>query len=112
MLTEAMYAEYRSAVGRLPQLDAGAAQALAWRMWLGDQKAKKELIECHLWLVIELVERLRPWQAAMVPELMKAGNCALVRAAGAYRPWQDGDFAQFARNVLLSQMSEEALPMA
>lgn len=107
-----MYLKYRSAVGRLPHLDAKAARALAWRIWLGDDAAKQELVESHLWLVIEMVEQLRPWRAGATAALMGAGNCALVKAVGQYRPWQDGDFAAFARDVLLKDLAEEILPAA
>ena len=106
------YELYRSTVQAIPTLDGEDANSLAWRAWLGDWSSRQELIERHLWLVVELAERLRAGKNEAQARLVAEGNRVLVRAAEVYRPWRDGDFAGYARNLLTAEMAEEALPAA
>ena len=103
---------YRSAVQGIPTLDTEDAKTLAWRAWLGDSGSRQELIERHLWMVVELAERLRagdcPGQARLVAE----GNRVLVSAAEMFRPWLDGDFTEYTKRLLFVEVAQEALPTA
>ncbi len=103
---------YRSAVKGIPTLDAEGANSLAWRAWLGDSGSRQELIERHLWIVVELAERLRAGNPDGQTRLIAEGNRVLVRAAEVFRPWLDGDFTEHARNLLFVEMNQEALPTA
>ncbi len=106
------YDLYRSTIRSFPPLAAEDASSLAWRAWLGDRESRQELVERHLWMVIELAERLRAGDVQVQVQLIAEGNRVLVHAAGMFRPWLDGEFADYARNLLLSEIEKEALPMA
>jgi len=106
------YAVYRETVRSLPGLSARDARALAWKACLGDRESRQELIERHLWLVVEMAERLHAGDALGAALLVADGNRILVRAAETYRPWQDGDFTEYASELLVSEMGKEALPAA
>lgn len=104
---------YQSTVYSRPALSPADATDLAWRAWFGDQEAALELIERHLWLVLELAQRLRPFERQAPARLVAVGNRALVDAAESYRPWGvDGGFADFASDRLMESMTREALPTA
>jgi DNA-directed RNA polymerase sigma subunit (sigma70/sigma32) len=102
---------YLGSVRDIPELAPEDARSLAWLSWSGDRAARQELIERHLWLVVEMAERLRPGGAAQ-GDLIAEGNVALVRAAEAYRPWQDGEFGAYAEEFLLREIGKEVLPAA
>lgn len=106
------YEQYRKAVLAIPRLPEADARELAWLAWRGDRAAKREMVERHLWMVIEVAERLRPWQAQSFEKLVGSGNRALVRAADAYCPWDRREFSEFAWEVLLLGLNREALPTA
>lgn len=103
---------YRSTVQGIPTLDGAGANSLAWRAWLGDWGSRQELIERHLWLVVELAGRLRAGDTRAQALLVAEGNRVLVRAAEVYRPWHDGDFTGYARDMLSAEMEEDTLPAA
>lgn len=102
---------YLSSVREIPELAPEDAASLGWLSWSGDRAARQELIERHLWLVVEMAERLRPGGSAQA-DLISEGNVALVRAAETYRPWEDGEFAGFAEDFLLREIGKEVLPAA
>ncbi|MEK7476773.1 MAG: sigma factor [Candidatus Coatesbacteria bacterium] len=102
---------YLSSVREIPELAPDDARSLGWLSWSGDWAARQELIERHLWLVVEMAERLRPGGSAQA-DLIVDGNVALVRAAEVYRPWQDGEFGAYAEEYLLREIGKEVLPAA
>jgi len=103
---------YLNTVREIPELAPDDAHQLAWLAWSGDRAARQELIERHLWMVVELAERLHPGEAAPFAALLMEGNRALVQAAESFRPWHDGDFVSYATEQLLVDMGKEALPAA
>ena len=103
---------YCKTVREIPELAPEDTWSLAWLSWSGDRAARQELIERHLWLVVELAERLRPGDLLRMPRLVVDGNRALIEAAERYRPWQDGDFSEYAREALLMHVGKEVLPAA
>lgn len=103
---------YLNTVREIPELAPDDARQLAWLAWSGDRAARQELIERHLWMVVELAERLHPGEPSAFATLLIDGNRALVLAAESYRPWHDGDFVSYATDQLLVDMGKEALPAA
>ncbi len=101
---------YLATVRALPELAPGAARNLAWRSWSGDRAARQALIERHLWMVVEQAVRLSPLDRVMQSRLIASGNLVLVAAAERYRPWDDAEFAPFARAALLADTEKEVLP--
>lgn len=104
--------QYLSTIREIPELAPDDARQLAWLSWSGDQAARQELIERHLWMVVEMAERLHPGEPAAFSSLLVEGNCALVQAAESYRPWHDGEFSAYATERMLVDMGKEALPAA
>jgi DNA-directed RNA polymerase sigma subunit (sigma70/sigma32) len=102
---------YLGTVRDIPELAPEDARSLGWLSWSGDRAARQELIERHLWLVVEMAERIRPGAGAQA-DLITEGNVALVRAAEVYRPWQDGEFGCYAEEFLLREIGKEVLPAA
>jgi len=105
------YQEYRKTVMAIPQMAVGDARELAWLAWKGDKEAKRELIERHLWIVVEVAERLRPWQVQSFESLVGVGNRALMRAVECYCPWNGRELEEHVREYLLVEMMKEALPV-
>ncbi len=103
---------YLNTVREIPELAPDDARQLAWLSWSGDRAARQELIEHHLWMVVELAERLHPGEPGAFATLLIEGNRALVQAAETFRPWHDGDFPAYAMERLLLDMGKEALPAA
>jgi DNA-directed RNA polymerase sigma subunit (sigma70/sigma32) len=106
------YEQYRKAVLAIPRLPRESARELAWLAWKGDRDARRELVERHLWMVVDAAERLRPWQAQAFESLISVGNVSLVRAAESYCPWDRREFEEFAWDSLLIGLSREAIPTA
>ena len=103
---------YLNTVREIPELAPDDAHQLAWLSWSGDGAARQELIERHLWLVVEMAERLHPGKPSAFASLLVEGNCALVQAAETFRPWHDGEFSAYAAERMLLDMGKEALPAA
>ncbi len=112
MLRLTTYQQYRKAVMAVPPLAASDSRELAWLAWKGDKAAKREMVERHLWIVVEVAERLRPWQTQAFESLVGAGNLALVRAVDLYCPWDKREFTEYVWDILQMEMSKEALPTA
>jgi len=105
------YHEYRRAVLAIAPMAACDARELAWLSWKGDRDAKRELIERHLWMVVEAAERLRPWQVQSFESLVSVGNRSLMRAVECYQPWNGQELQEHIRGHLLVEMMKEALPV-
>jgi len=112
MMRMTVYEEFKKAVMAIPHLDSEDARELAWLSWRGDRDARRELVERHLWMVVDAAERLRPWQAQSFDSIIQIGNLNLVSAAETYSPWDKREFSEFAWDALLTGMTREALPTA
>jgi len=107
-----VYEEFKKAVRAIPPLTSEDAWELAWLAWHGDRESRRELVERHLWMVVDAAERLRPWQAQAFEPILQLGNLTLLRAAETYCPWDKREFSEFAWDALLTAMTREALPTA
>ena len=107
-----VFEEFKKTVRAIAPLAPEDARELAWLAWRGDRECHRELIERHLWMVVDAAERLRPWQAQAFEPILKVGNLALIRAAEMYCPWDKREFSEFAWDALLTEMAGEALPTA
>ena len=105
-------AAYIKTVRDIPELAPEDARSLAFLSWSGDRAARQELIERHLWMVLEMAERLRPGDAGRLPRLVAEGNRVLVHAAERYCPVSDGPFDACAREALFLRMEKGVLPAA
>ena len=61
-------------------------------------------------MVVEQAVRLAPADRELQSRIIAAGNLVLVSAAERYRPWDDAEFAPFARAALLAETEKEVLP--
>lgn len=112
MLTDTLES-YRLVVGSLDPLSPEESERLAWLAKGGAREAKRELIERHLWIVVESARHFAfPFDFVRSSKLIGAGNRALVWAATAYRPWCDGGFAEFAIGEIMAAMREESAAAA
>ena len=111
-MSHAQFESYLKTVRDIPELAPEDARELAWLAWSGDRAARQELIEHHLWLVVELAERLQPRTTNRFAHLLAAGNRALMQAAEAYHPWHHGEFQPYAEEQLFLGMGKEGLPEA
>jgi DNA-directed RNA polymerase sigma subunit (sigma70/sigma32) len=100
MISTDRFEVYRDAVRSMSKLSPGESSKLAWSAWLGDSKARRELIEKHLWLALESAEGGCNGDFPGLVRLVEEGNRSLARAAEVFRPWVDGDFTAFAQGRL------------
>lgn len=100
---------YFGTVRDLPVLAPEEARSLAWKSWSGDRAARQALIERHLWLVVDLAVRLAPGGGGRLTALLASGNQVLIEASERYRPWADGEIAEYLRDALFAGARKEAL---
>lgn len=112
MIRTTVFEEFKKAVRAIPPLAQEDARELAWLAWRGDRDSRRELVERHLWMVVDAAERLRPWQVQAFEPILRIGNLTLLRAAETYCPWDKREFSEFAWDALLTEMTREALPTA
>ena len=67
-------------IGRVPLLSAAQEVALAKRIERGDHRAKQEMVEANLRLVVSIAKRYRE-QGLPFLDLIQEGTIGLVRAA-------------------------------
>ena len=112
MLTNSLES-YRRIVGGLEPLAPEESERLAGLAKAGAREARRELIERHLWIVVETARFFAaPFGLVQGSRLISAGNRALIRAATAYRPWCDGGFVEFAISEIMAAMREEFVAAA
>ena len=86
---------YLSAIGEYPLLSYDQEVALGKRIQQGDKKAKDELINANLRLVVSIAKRYRGRGLALM-DLIQEGNIGLERAAEKYNPDMGFKFSTYA----------------
>lgn len=86
---------YLSAIGEYPLLSHNQEVALGKRIQQGDKKAKDELINANLRLVVSIAKRYRGRGLALM-DLIQEGNIGLERAAEKYNPDMGFKFSTYA----------------
>ncbi len=86
---------YLSAIGEYPLLSHDQEVALGKRIQQGDKKAKDELINANLRLVVSIAKRYRGRGLALM-DLIQEGNIGLERAAEKYNPDMGFKFSTYA----------------
>lgn len=86
---------YLSAIGEYPLLSHDQEVALGKRIQQGDKKAKEELINANLRLVVSIAKRYRGRGLALM-DLIQEGNIGLERAAEKYNPDMGFKFSTYA----------------
>jgi len=92
---QALLRRYVAEIARLPRLTREEEHDLAERAGQGDEKARRQLIEGNLLLVLKLARRYSGRGLALM-DLIEEGNIGLMRATTRYRPDRGTRFATYA----------------
>jgi RNA polymerase primary sigma factor len=86
---------YLRAIGRIKLLSAAEEIALARRIQIGDELAKKRLVQANLRLVVSIAKK---YQGRGLPflDLIQEGNLGLIRAAEKFDPERGYKFSTYA----------------
>lgn len=91
-------------VGKTPLLTPEEELFLARRAKGGDQKAKKELAEANLRLVVSRAKKIHQ-TALSFADLIQEGNLGLIKAVNAFDPDLDYKFSTFATRCIDNEMT-------
>ena len=86
---------YLKEIGRVPLLDADREAELAQRMSEGDEKAKKELVEANLRLVVSIAKRY-VGKGLFFLDLIQEGNLGLMKAVSKFDYTKGYKFSTYA----------------
>ena len=86
---------YLKEIGRVPLLDADREADLARRMSEGDEKAKKELVEANLRLVVSIAKRY-VGKGLFFLDLIQEGNLGLMKAVSKFDYTKGYKFSTYA----------------
>ncbi len=86
---------YLKEIGRVPLLDAEKEAELAQRMSEGDEKAKKELVEANLRLVVSIAKRY-VGKGLFFLDLIQEGNLGLMKAVSKFDYTKGYKFSTYA----------------
>ncbi len=86
---------YLKEIGRVPLLDAEREADLARRMSEGDEKAKKELVEANLRLVVSIAKRY-VGKGLFFLDLIQEGNLGLMKAVSKFDYTKGYKFSTYA----------------
>ena len=86
---------YLKEIGRVPLLDADREADLAQRMSQGDEKAKKELVEANLRLVVSIAKRY-VGKGLFFLDLIQEGNLGLMKAVSKFDYTKGYKFSTYA----------------
>ncbi len=86
---------YLKEIGRVPLLDADREAVLAQRMSEGDEKAKKELVEANLRLVVSIAKRY-VGKGLFFLDLIQEGNLGLMKAVSKFDYTKGYKFSTYA----------------
>ena len=86
---------YLKEIGRVPLLDVATEADLARRMSEGDEKAKKELVEANLRLVVSIAKRY-VGKGLFFLDLIQEGNLGLMKAVSKFDYTKGYKFSTYA----------------
>lgn len=86
---------YLKEIGRVPLLDADREAELARKMSEGDEKAKKELVEANLRLVVSIAKRY-VGKGLFFLDLIQEGNLGLMKAVSKFDYTKGYKFSTYA----------------
>ena len=87
--------QYLKEIGRVPLLDPEREADLARRTSLGDEKAKKELVEANLRLVVSIAKRY-VGKGLFFLDLIQEGNLGLMKAVSKFEYTKGYKFSTYA----------------
>ena len=87
--------QYLKEIGRVPLLDPDREADLARRTSLGDEKAKKELVEANLRLVVSIAKRY-VGKGLFFLDLIQEGNLGLMKAVSKFDYTKGYKFSTYA----------------
>lgn len=93
--TESLLDSYYAGIKRIPLLDAAEERELSRRIALGDERARRSLIEANLRLVIKIA---RAYVTPDMPllDLIQEGNVGLIKAAEKFDGTRNVRFSTYA----------------
>jgi len=104
-------AVYLSEIARIPLLTREDEHALAVRIRTGDEKAKAQLTEANLRLVVQVARRYLN-RGLPLPDLIEEGNLGLLRAVEKFDPDRGTRFSTYAvwwiRHVITRALANQA----
>ena len=86
---------YLKEIGRIPLLDAEAEAVLAQKMYDGDERAKQELVESNLRLVVSIAKRY-VGKGMFFLDLIQEGNLGLMKAVEKFDYTKGYKFSTYA----------------
>lgn len=102
---------YLKEIGRIPLLTREEEVALARRMRAGDVRAKEQLVEANLRLVVQVARRYMN-RGLPLPDLIEEGNIGLLRATEKFEPERGTRFATYAawwvRQAIVRALANQA----
>src|SRR5437763_9949259 len=90
---------YLSEISRIPLLSREEEQEIARRARAGDEKAKGQLVEANLRLVVQIARRYLNRRLAL-PDLTAEGNLGLLRALEKFDPHRGLRFSTYGTSCL------------
>ena len=105
---------YLKEIGRVPLLDADREADLARRMSEGDEKAKKELVEANLRLVVSIAKRY-VGKGLFFLDIIQEGNLGLMKAVSKFDYTKGYKFSTYAtwwiRQAIPRAIADQARPI-
>lgn len=100
---EEILAMYEEDLREISPLSAKEQESLLRAVREGNETAKNQLIEAHLYSVVEMAKAYQN-QGVLLADLIQEGNIGLIRAIASYKESNTGDFESYMRKEIEDAM--------